>query len=500
MAACEELDETMCRNPICQHPQCWRSYRRIERGYHRYRSVGSIRGASSEGGLPSLKITNLPDPHPPLMGLDGHYFRVSSSLGRPGTLSPAVTYDPWNKTSKGSLDRIYFPGVNSFVESQTSRRKCPQHSSPTRLQKVEVIDMSLTSALFHDVDSRPAPLVWVPSAQWKCQQHKQEKHHREESFKVGIKELTLQSFNGADVRSEEADALKSRKNKKVPTGGNPSNLEVSYRGGPRSLKTAASFIKDQTEELHKGKRRFCGTNRDRSNLKSQAPRVPLPENRRVVLHSTKERRQSVLAVPSTGPVYKLDYKNFPDEMEIDLNSIRNQPYLWKKYIDVAGPGGTVRASDHQRSQKKQPRVFLGDFGLFPNDSYSTHSYYKQDPSGGSVTSNPGHSDSPSLGSLSQGSWTDSPVQSTGREPIEAPDEEDPGERSEEIKILEPDEDQRPSPTDPPLTPTGEGTYREQMEEESKMADPPESTPAGTELSAQSPQPAPPPPSPMHTDN
>ncbi|XP_053551413.1 uncharacterized protein C9orf43 homolog [Bombina bombina] len=422
MSTCKELDETICVTPTCQHPQCWASLRRIERGYPHFRSLRSYSTLSSEddGGLPILKVITLPNLQPSPVGLDSHHLRISSSETRLAGLNSQALYDQNNESYKCSSDKLFFPGLNSCVESEASIRKL----SPMKLQKVEVLDITTSSAVSCDIGRRRhTPLVWVPNSPWKCQQQEQKKDHQEEPSKVRIKDLVFQTFFSEDTKREVLSGLQSKKNKKVPTGGNPHNASIAHSTIKKHSKMPTSFKKEQTEELSNDKQRFSGHNPDKNLLTSPARHDRLLENRRMVLYDTKVRHQQCPARQDTSPLYKLDKKYLQslDQEEVDLDSIKNQYYLWKKYADQAQLHGKIKVPDHQRTRlqrshmnKQSPLVF-SDFGLFPCDSYSERSYFKEqgpDTSRGSVSCNTAQSsgsNSMSLTSLLEGALLYSPT-------------------------------------------------------------------------------------------
>ncbi|KAL6084668.1 hypothetical protein STEG23_012862, partial [Scotinomys teguina] len=57
----EQWDETTCGSAICQHPQCWTSLRRIERGHPRILDSTSKYSREVEDKLPTLTIVNITD-------------------------------------------------------------------------------------------------------------------------------------------------------------------------------------------------------------------------------------------------------------------------------------------------------------------------------------------------------------------------------------------------------------------------------------------------------
>ncbi|MEE6504730.1 hypothetical protein FKM82_005320 [Ascaphus truei] len=242
MAAHDALDETMCKMPVCQHPQCWAAFRRIERGNPHYStsSLGSItRSSEDEGGLPVLTVSNF---QPPTMGLDSRLLNLSSSLMGLRDSSSPVLCNFYNKT-KYSLDKVLFPDLNSSRESEASPRRTTRCISPSKLHKIEVVDMSAGSASCHDMENRHISVVWVPNSQRKCQRRERKKEQNEDQFKVGIKDVTFETLSSEDVKSEDRvlAAQKRRNVKRHPTGGCSRNMALtsvraSVRGHAKSQK------------------------------------------------------------------------------------------------------------------------------------------------------------------------------------------------------------------------------------------------------------------------
>lgn len=54
-------DEAICSSAVCQHPQCWASLRRIERGHPRILDSSSRFSRETEDKLPTLTIVNITD-------------------------------------------------------------------------------------------------------------------------------------------------------------------------------------------------------------------------------------------------------------------------------------------------------------------------------------------------------------------------------------------------------------------------------------------------------
>ncbi|KAK2120183.1 hypothetical protein P7K49_001569 [Saguinus oedipus] len=56
-----QWDETTCGSAVCQHPQCWATIRRVERGHPRILSSPCKTPQDAEDKLPVLTVVNIPD-------------------------------------------------------------------------------------------------------------------------------------------------------------------------------------------------------------------------------------------------------------------------------------------------------------------------------------------------------------------------------------------------------------------------------------------------------
>ncbi|XP_041428200.1 uncharacterized protein LOC108698123 [Xenopus laevis] len=398
-----ELDETMCKEPVCQHPQCWGSFHRIDRGIPHYRPLGYCQRSASteEGGLPVLSVSTMPGPP---LSIARHLHAVSPI--RLAGLSYSALYKLYNKTSS-SIAKKMLPNVSSHNESKRSRtvghRASPRH-------KPDVTENRITS------------LVWMPTTL--CPQQKQEEKLK--PLRVGITELTLERLRCKDVRGDSGDieVPKLRRKTQVPTGGCPHNLSLtciqpSARG---SMKCRASGS-SATESMLEFKGRYNGQHIDTGSLTLSAPEV---ENQRVVLHSVKDKHQQ--GAVRASPVYKLDDKHLEalNDMEIKVESIRNQYYLWNKYMGLAKHSGRMKAQDPQSykeqtlsSYKQMTLGVIGNLRLYPYDG----DYYKQNMTTSLEGSTPYACGSDrsrrliSLGSVSHGSWAESDQSSAGTDSL-----------------------------------------------------------------------------------
>ncbi|ERE86341.1 hypothetical protein H671_2g4556 [Cricetulus griseus] len=86
----DQWDETICNSAVCQHPQCWSTLRRIERGHPRILDSSSKFPREVEDKLPRLTIVNIMDtclwtPKRVVQPQPSHFPKERSLLSKPAT-------------------------------------------------------------------------------------------------------------------------------------------------------------------------------------------------------------------------------------------------------------------------------------------------------------------------------------------------------------------------------------------------------------------------------
>lgn len=421
-------------------------------------------------GLPVLSVTTMPNNQtiPNERNVQG-----APSLVTFSRLPSPSMYNLYNSASF-SMGKILFPGMNSYSEITVASKRVASFLSTKKPEKVATVDPCL-----QDLKTKHPTMVWVPNSQQKVQQ--QEK--REKPLKVQIKELTFTDVAGQLRReNRDPDVSKIRKVNKPPTGGSPHNLiltrpPILTHTHARKWMTASS-IKENREEINRRSYEHHSYSESQHDL---GPGSLSPENRRVVLHDSRSKHRSSPSISQSSPVYKLDEQNLDalDDLGIDLNRIRNQTYLWKKYIGLTGPSSRI-----------QPPAT----GSVDCDTERSHDLDSRD--------------SPSSTGFSQTSWTE-------LEPSDAPldldprkiNEQDfPGEQTGEAESNQLQGDKN-IPQEPP---DFEGEYilrKEESPKENELPTNSEPISQDTEVTeghdsseqrVPSPQPNPPPPSPTQS--
>ncbi|XP_051012438.1 uncharacterized protein C9orf43 homolog [Acomys russatus] len=168
-------DETTCRAPVCQHPQCWASLRRIERGHPRILETSSKSPPEAEDKLPTLTIINITDTC--LWAKKSAVQQTPSESTFPKERS--LSLKPASKCHGRSRKALLGKGVTS-------------HS--TKLPKLSVLNLNDAELPFPG-DVRNMVVTWVPE--------KAKKNMR------SVGKSTFSSLPGKKRRKKRGDKAKS---------------------------------------------------------------------------------------------------------------------------------------------------------------------------------------------------------------------------------------------------------------------------------------------------
>ncbi|XP_013400152.1 uncharacterized protein LOC106166216 isoform X2 [Lingula anatina] len=227
------LDETSC-GPLCQHPMCWASQRRLERGLPRAAEKRKAKSDSGEeekeeeeGGLPTLKVRNILDEY----GDDSaEKFPFSWQVKEPQSRSTML---PSLMNREKSFPQTKVPQATPA----SSQRSPSRRVLPPRVNHVEVQEMFEPTDLSAEWQETFLPrqhYVWVPNPSSKKETKKKHLDPKEE---VQIKDLNKGPvpLSARDVTEDllpreiellrEAEAARkvqmSPRSTKSPTGGQP---------------------------------------------------------------------------------------------------------------------------------------------------------------------------------------------------------------------------------------------------------------------------------------
>ncbi|KAM4877443.1 uncharacterized protein C9orf43 homolog isoform 2-T2 [Thomomys bottae] len=137
-----QWDETTCEQAVCQHPQCWASIHRIERGHPRIMGVPGKSPLDAEGKLPVVTIVNISD----------------SSLHAKRLAHRQLSHLPFSKTcsslSQGSKLKSKHP---SRLQSLPDKKAVNQIKFP----KLSILNFNGTELPCSEV-ARNMVVVWIP--------------------------------------------------------------------------------------------------------------------------------------------------------------------------------------------------------------------------------------------------------------------------------------------------------------------------------------------------
>ncbi|XP_078282346.1 uncharacterized protein LOC144608446 [Rhinoraja longicauda] len=217
------VDETLCDHVVCQHPMCWATFRRLERGLPRIR-IQPIRKFSPEKSvdLPPLNILELPQ-----WSADKAVDVSSAPIISRKTALSAQSY----KSSHPDILRptsVMGTSLGSSMECErfTRSRSCspPSRDRPVSVRKVEMIDLHQQPSTCDQYMGKTM-FFWVPNPRNKRKwQKKQAKSITPKS--VSIKEISFQGqpydeLEGLSVEQKERQKMRKKAKTKAPTGGQP---------------------------------------------------------------------------------------------------------------------------------------------------------------------------------------------------------------------------------------------------------------------------------------
>ncbi|XP_038063710.1 uncharacterized protein LOC119734336 isoform X2 [Patiria miniata] len=225
-----QVEETSC-GPLCQHPQCWASNRRIERGLPRLKDPlqTSWNASEDEGALPTLKVQNLLAESG--FGATDDYPTTQLPKHQRSSSAPAVNFDNRPKHKFPYTPYTSPLGVRS-TSAQTVPSSIAQGHQPAKARSVEVRELFEVDELNSDWQQTFVPsrvYVWCPSKKAYERQLQRERDPIPEPNEQNdvSKPVTLKDMTDKMVPEAPRDKTKGTKKMKkkpsriTPTGGRP---------------------------------------------------------------------------------------------------------------------------------------------------------------------------------------------------------------------------------------------------------------------------------------
>nr|XP_020145035.1 uncharacterized protein C9orf43 homolog [Microcebus murinus] len=180
-------DETTCKMAICQHPQCWASIRRIERGHPRILGSPCKIPLDDEDKLPELTIVNMPD-----------------SCSLPRHLSAFTFTKAHSLLSRGSKFNSKFQG--------RPQKGLPDKSlinSTDRSPKLSVLNLNET-LLPCSKNARNMVAIWIPEESEKDLSLAEKHYFPSQHGKKKIKKLATKKGSSLNLSEKQPPEATSR--------------------------------------------------------------------------------------------------------------------------------------------------------------------------------------------------------------------------------------------------------------------------------------------------
>ncbi|XP_043837769.1 uncharacterized protein C9orf43 homolog [Dromiciops gliroides] len=217
-----EWDETTCPQLVCQHPHCWATVQRLQRGHPRILQPVSRAPKKSEDGLPTLKIVDLSLPDSSILAKritdSSQFFKHPTSL---------MGDSKFDSDFQSSLEGPHFLGFKSFRDfrGQGFAQK------PRKPVKLPVLNLNATHLPKYP-DGGNLVMVWIPDEQGKHKKPDQNQRTnllRMSPDKKSFIPLKISKIIPCQEWSSRRAAQKKKKSTHVPTGGQPCSAQLMHR-------------------------------------------------------------------------------------------------------------------------------------------------------------------------------------------------------------------------------------------------------------------------------
>ncbi|XP_068925690.1 uncharacterized protein C9orf43 homolog [Petaurus breviceps papuanus] len=214
-----QLDETTCPQLVCQHPQCWETVRRLQRGHPRILQPISRAPKKSEDELPTLKVIDISLPDSSILAK-----RITDSVPlfkHPSSLTGDSKFD---SDLPCSLEEPHLLGLRSL----RGFRDQGFYQKPQKPAKLPVLNLNATH-LPKCLDGRNLVMVWIPNKQ--VIPKKPDQKHRTDLSpdKKSFVPLKISKITPCQEWSSKRAAQKKKKSTEVPTGGQPCSTQLKHR-------------------------------------------------------------------------------------------------------------------------------------------------------------------------------------------------------------------------------------------------------------------------------
>nr|XP_020821155.1 uncharacterized protein C9orf43 homolog isoform X2 [Phascolarctos cinereus] len=217
-----EWDETTCPHLVCQHPQCWATVRRLQRGHPRILQPISRAPKKSEDGLPTLKIVDLSLPDSSILAK-----RITDSVPFFKHPTSLIGDSKFELDLQSSLEGPHLLGLKS-LRGFHGQGVAQKSRKPVKLP---VLNLNATH-LPKCPDGRNLVMVWIPNEQVK--RKKPDQNYRTNLFRLSPDKksfvpLKISKIIPCQEWISKRESQKKKKSTEIPTGGQPCSSQLMHR-------------------------------------------------------------------------------------------------------------------------------------------------------------------------------------------------------------------------------------------------------------------------------
>ncbi|XP_059850306.1 uncharacterized protein LOC132407590 [Hypanus sabinus] len=389
------VDETLCKYVVCQHPPCWETMRRLERGFPRISLQSEPKlPLESEGDLPLLHILDLPQWSAD-QGIDVSIVPLTSRKTPASSQSYKLSPHPDNLQSASLLGT----SRESSLDFMQFTRSC-SCSPLTRdrlvdLRKVEVMELNQQTSSCDQYLGKNI-FIWVPNLQNKRKWQKEHAYSIVTPQSVSVKEISFQGqpydeLVGLSVEQKQRQKNKKAK-KKTANEWHPytylARNQQRLKGWKDTLHSLNKEHRNELPEIMEGfltqpynsdhvteqilTQQYCSTKsqslfnhyEDQGARKIPAHVMLIPVSKKITLHHFNEKQKQAQSTLHSRGSHRMDAQHLKVR-SLDINHLKIQTYFDNNLSVIK------ENTDSDPDYRHPPSPVLSTNGVDPIDTLNT---------------------------------------------------------------------------------------------------------------------------------